>query len=107
METLTIILLIAIAVFAIGNILLFFLEKRNKDRDAQRLPLGPANNEIISSKLDVLNKRINSLEQKRITDSKKEVIIIKKPKKIITKRKPKPKVKTGAYPITKYKRKKK
>jgi ABC-type Na+ efflux pump permease subunit len=105
METLTIILLIAIAVFAIGNILLYFLDKKTKEN---RLPLGDANNEIVSSKLDVLNKRISRLEQNKNENNttKKEIIVVEKTKKIIPKKKEKSKSKT-AYPITKYKRKKK
>ena len=102
METLTIVLLIAIAIFAVGNILLYFLEKKQKD---QRLPIGSAHQEVISSKLDVLNKRVSRLEQNKNENTKK-VIIVKKPKKI-TLKKAKPKKKTGSYPITKYKRKKK
>ena len=104
METLTIVLLVAIAIFAIGNILLYFLEKKSKEN---RLPLGEANNEVVSSKLDVLNKRVSRLEQNKNETIKKEVIVLEKPKKISIKKKEKSKPKNDSYPITKYKRKKK
>jgi hypothetical protein len=95
METLTIVLLFAIGVFLIGNILLLILEKRQQKKEAKRLPLGSANQEIINSKVDVLNKRVSRLEEK---ERQKE-----KPK-VIKNSKNKPR---GKFPITKYKRKKK
>ncbi|MFA5746295.1 MAG: hypothetical protein WC932_05585 [archaeon] len=121
METLTIVLLIAIAVFAIGNILLFFLEKRNKEKDGQRLPLGQATQEVLNSKVEVLNKRVSNLEDKtrrtqerEIADERKIRVIEKEVKneidirKKVNKKKAKTLLKIKAhYPITKYKRKKK
>lgn len=103
METLTTVLLFAIGVFLIGNILLLILEKKQKK--VKRLPIGSANQEIVSSKVDVLNKRVSRLEEK---ERKKEK---KKPKtvKAIVKKKAveKKEKKSTKYPITKYKRKKK
>jgi len=107
METLTIALLVAIAIFAIGNILLIFLERK---MNRQRLPIGSANTEVISSKLDVLNKRISHLEQNRIKEIVKEErkeVIIKEPKVICKPKKEKIENKESSYPITKFKRKSK
>ncbi len=104
METLTIALLVAIAIFAIGNILLIYLERK---MNRQRLPIGSANTEVISSKLDVLNKRISHLEQNRIEVIKEE---IKEDTKFVCKPKKEKKSEsknTTSYPITKYKRKSK
>lgn len=89
METLTIVLLVCIGVFAIGNILLYLLEKKAK---ATKLPLGDAKEEVISSKIDTLNKRVSRLEQNET--GKLETNIVKQKKQT-------------TYPITKYKRKKK
>lgn len=102
METLTIALLVAIAIFAIGNILLIYLERK---MNRQRLPIGSANTEVISSKLDVLNKRISHLEQNRIEVIKEE---IKEDTKFVCKpKKEKIENKESSYPITKFKRKSK
>ncbi|HRS42598.1 MAG TPA: hypothetical protein P5530_01845 [Candidatus Diapherotrites archaeon] len=97
METLTTVLLFAIGVFLIGNILLLILEKRQQ-KAVKRLPIGSASQEIINSKVDVLNKRVSRLEQKERKKEKPKTVkaIVKKEKK-----------KTTKYPITKYKRKKK
>lgn len=89
METLTIVLLVCIGVFAIGNILLYLLEKKAK---ATKLPLGDAKEEVISSKIDTLNKRVSRLEQNET--GKLETNIVKQKKQT-------------TYPITKYKRKRK
>lgn len=102
MESLTIILLIAIVVFAIGNILLFFLEKKQK----KRIIFGNANTEVISSKLDVLNKRISKLEHCDETIKEKPKTKIIKSKKSNETKQEEEKPKT-MYPITRYKRKKK
>lgn len=103
METLTTVLLFAIGVFLIGNILLLILERKQKK--VKRLPIGSASQEIVNSKVDVLNKRVSRLEEK---ERKKEK---KKPKtvKAIVKKKAaeKKEKKSTKYPITKYKRKKK
>jgi len=96
METLTIVLLIAIGIFLIGNILLYFLEKKQKQKETQRLPLGSAGQEVLNSKVEVLNKRVAHLEEKEKRKEKPKVI------RTIIKKKPK-----GKFPITKYKRKKK
>jgi hypothetical protein len=94
METLTIVLLVAIMIFLIGIILLFILERRQKNKEAKKLPLGSASQEVLNSKVEVLNKRVSRLEDK---DKKKPRTI----KAIIKKDKAK-----GKFPITKYKRKK-
>lgn len=62
------------------------------------MPIGSASQEIINSKVDVLNKRVSRLEQKERKKEKPKTVkaIVKKEKK-----------KTTKYPITKYKRKKK
>lgn len=121
METITIILFVAIAIFALGNILLFFLDKKTK----KRLPLNNANAEVLNSKIDVLNKRINTLEQQKIIEKPRieiQEIKIDKPEtkieqktkietqeinteKIVCKNTGKEKKKT-LYPITLYKKKK-
>ncbi len=97
METLTIVLLVAIGIFAVGNVLLFLLERKQKQREAQRLPFGSAKEEILNSKVDVLNKRVAHLEEKERQKQEKPSIIT-----AIIKKKPKSK-----FPITKYKKKKK
>jgi len=93
METLTIVLLACIGVFAIGNILLYLLERKAK---ATKLPLGDAKEEVLSSKIDVLNKRVSRLEQNETGKAETNVV------RAIVKQK-----KQTTYPITKYKRKKK
>jgi len=95
METLTLVLLVAILIFLIGNILLFFLEKKQKSKDAKKLPLGSASQQVLNSKVDVLNKRISRLENKEKKKPRTIKAIIKKGKA------------KSNYPITKYKRKKK
>lgn len=96
METLTLVLLFAIAVFLIGNILLLIMEKKQEKKEAKRLPLGSASQEIINSKVDVLNKRVSCLEEKEKIKEKPRTVkaIVKKEKNF-------------KYPISKYKRKKK
>jgi len=98
METLTIVLLVCVGVFAIGNILLYILEKKT-----QKLPVGNATTEVISSKIDVLNKRLSKLELNKNEIAKD--IIFKKPKKIIQKKQISRESKR--HPITEYKKKKK
>ena len=99
METLTIVLLVAIGIFLIGNILLYFLEKKQNQKETQRLPLGSAREEVLNSKVEVLNKRVAHLEEKEKRKEKPKII------KAIIKRKAKVKPK-GKFPISKYKRKK-
>ncbi len=55
----TIILLIVVIIFLIGNVILNYLYK--KDR---RLPFNDASKEIMESKIDLLNKKVEFLEKK-------------------------------------------
>ena len=58
------------------------LEKRQQ-KAVKRLPLGSASQEIINSKVDVLNKRVSRLEQKERKKEKPKTVkaIVKKRKK--------------------------
>lgn len=69
MDLLTIILIIFVIIFLIGNILLSFVIVRKKA--VFNYSSNDAKFEILNSKIDILNKRLSLLEEKKSLKLKK------------------------------------